>query len=266
MLDAAVAGDIFAAPGAAKLYEALERFNRPAGVLLVTLNHNGDRMGASKALRKAQKAGLNVREIIVHEDIAQGPDTPSDQRRGLGGCIPLIKVMGAAAEKGCNLDEVLALGEAFNSNVATLSVALRTAIHPQNGAGIGSLAEDEMEIGMRQHGEGGGGILKLCTADETARIMVERLMAAVKIKPGDQAFLIVNGSGATTTMELLIVYRAAAKILEETGVSLVPGLANELLTVQEMAGFQMILCRLPQGADALLRAKANTPYWTSLWE
>ena len=100
MLDAAVAGDIFAAPGAAKLYEALEHFNRPAGVLLVTLNHNGDRMGASKALRKAQKAGLNVREIIVHEDIAQGPDAPSDQRRGLGGCIPLIKVMGAAAEKG----------------------------------------------------------------------------------------------------------------------------------------------------------------------
>ena len=56
--------------------------------------------------------------------------------------------MRAAAEKGCNLDEVLALGEAFNSNMATLSVALRTATHPQNGAEIGSLTEDEMEIGM----------------------------------------------------------------------------------------------------------------------
>lgn len=32
--------------------------------------------------------------------------------------------------------------------MATLSVALRTATHPPNGTEIGSLAEDEMEIGM----------------------------------------------------------------------------------------------------------------------
>ena len=55
MLDASVAGDIFAAPGGEKVFEALELLNRPAGVLLITLNHNGDRMSANKALRKAAK-------------------------------------------------------------------------------------------------------------------------------------------------------------------------------------------------------------------
>lgn len=264
MLDASVAGDIFAAPGAPKLYEALEMFNRPAGVILVTLNHNGDRMSANKALRMASKAGLNIREIVVHEDIAQGPDTPIDDKRGLGGCIPLIKVIGAAAECGKSIDEIMAIGEKFNDGMATLSVALRTATHPQNGGEIGSLAEDEMEIGMGQHGEGGGGIMKVQSADATAKIMVEKLLTATKIASGDKALLIINGSGATTTMEMLIVYRAAAKLLAAAGVTLVPGIAAELLTVQEMAGFQMILCKVDDTAACALKAKANTPYWTSV--
>ena len=154
MLDASVAGDIFAAPGGEKVFEALEMFNRPAGVLLVTLNHNGDRMSANKALRKAAKAGLNVKEIVIHEDIAQGPHAPIEDKRGLGGCIPFIKVVGAAAEEGKSLDEIVALGSTFNEGIATLSVALKTATHPQNGQEIGSIDEDKMEVGMGQHGDG----------------------------------------------------------------------------------------------------------------
>ena len=40
------------------------------------------------------------------------------------------------------------------------------------------------------------------------------------------------------------------------------GIADELLTVQEMAGFQMILAKVCPTCEALLKAKANTPYWT----
>ncbi len=241
MLDASVAGDIFAAPGGEKVFEALEMFNRPAGVLLVTLNHNGDRMSANKALRKAAKAGLNVKEIVIHEDIAQGPHTPIEDKRGLGGCIPFIKVVGAAAEEGKSLDEIVALGEKFNEGIATLSVALKTATHPQNGQEIGSIDDDKMEVGMGQHGEGGGGVMPVKTADETAALMIKSLVEATGVKSGDKAFLAINGSGATTLMEMLIVYRAAKKELEALGVSVLPGKCTELLTVQEMAGFQMIL-------------------------
>ena len=243
MLDASVAGDIFAAPGGEKVFEALEMFNRPAGVLLITLNHNGDRMSANKALRKAAKAGLNVKEIVIHEDIAQGPHAPIEDKRGLGGCIPFIKVVGAAAEEGKCLDEIVALGEKFNEGIATLSVALKTATHPQNGQEIGSIDDDKMEVGMGQHGEGGGGVMPVKTADETAALMIKSLVEATGVKSGDKAFLAINGSGATTLMEMLIVYRAAKKELEALGVSVLPGKCTELLTVQEMAGFQMILCK-----------------------
>ena len=263
MLDASVAGDIFAAPGGEKVFEALEMFNRPAGVLLVTLNHNGDRMSANKALRKAAKAGLNVKEIVIHEDIAQGPHTPIEDKRGLGGCIPFIKVVGAAAEEGKSLDEIVALGEKFNEGIATLSVALKTATHPQNGQEIGSIDDDKMEVGMGQHGEGGGGVMPVKTADETAALMIKSLVEATGVKSGDKAFLAINGSGATTLMEMLIVYRAAKKELEALGVSVLPGKCTELLTVQEMAGFQMILCKCCDTCAKYLAAPSDAPYWTT---
>jgi dihydroxyacetone kinase-like protein len=63
-------------------------------------------------------------------------------------------------------------------------------------------------------------------------------------------------------MEIFLVYRKAAQILAASGVTLVPGVCDELLTVQEMAGFQMILCKLDADHAPLLAAKANTPYWT----
>ena len=264
MLDASVAGDIFAAPGGEKVFEALEMFNRPAGVLLVTLNHNGDRMSANKALRKAAKAGLNVKEIVIHEDIAQGPHAPIEDKRGLGGCIPFIKVVGAAAEEGKSLDEIVALGEKFNEGIATLSVALKTATHPQNGQEIGSIDEDKMEVGMGQHGEGGGGVMPVKSADETAALMIKSLVEATGVKSGDKAFLAINGSGATTLMEMLIVYRAAKKELEALGVSVLPGKCTELLTVQEMAGFQMILCKCCDTCAKYLAARSDAPYWTSV--
>jgi phosphoenolpyruvate---glycerone phosphotransferase subunit DhaK len=57
MLDISVVGDIFAAPGAPKVFEALKKANRPAGVLFVVLNHAGDVMSANLALEMAKKIG-----------------------------------------------------------------------------------------------------------------------------------------------------------------------------------------------------------------
>jgi dihydroxyacetone kinase-like protein len=64
-------------------------------------------------------------------------------------------------------------------------------------------------------------------------------------------------------MELNIVYRKAYKVLEEKGISLVPGKIDELLTVQEMGGFQMILCKLDADHVELLKERANSPYWVT---
>ena len=141
MLDASVAGDIFAAPGAPKVLEALRLFKDYAGIILVVLNHQGDVMNANMACMMAQREGINVTRILTAEDIAPGANAPREDRRGLGGCVPLIKVIGAAAEAGKSIDEIMAVGNKFNERMATLAVTIKTATHPQSGQYIGELAD-----------------------------------------------------------------------------------------------------------------------------
>ena len=262
MLDISVVGDIFAAPGAPKVFEALKKANRPAGVLFVILNHAGDVMSANIAMEMAKKQGLNVRTLLTHEDIAPGANAPAADRRGLVGCVPLYKIAGAAAEAGCSLDQVAAVAERFNSGMATLAVAMKTATHPSTGQSIFELADDEMEIGMGQHGEPGTGPSKLLSADQTARVMIDRLVAAVGATRGDRLLVILNGSGATTLMELFIVYRSVHARLKELGITPVSPRIGEYLTVQEMAGFQMFVAKMDDELIRLWTAPCDTPYLT----
>lgn len=263
MLDASVVGDIFAAPGAQRLFQALQMFKREAGILLLILNHSGDVMSGNMAKQLAERAGIKVKSIMTHDDISAGLDAPDEDRRGLAGAIPMYKILGAAAEQGKSLDELIEIGERFNKQIATLAVAMRSCTHPQNGATITELPEGMMQIGMGQHGEAGqGGSEPLVSADATAECMVGQLMKKLQLKAGDKVLLYINGVGSTTLMEQFIIYRAAAKKLEAAGVTVADGYAGELLTVQEQAGFQMILGKLdPDHLDLLKNYKADAPYW-----
>ncbi|MDR2643963.1 MAG: dihydroxyacetone kinase subunit DhaK [Planctomycetaceae bacterium] len=262
LLDASVVGDIFAAPGAPRVLEALRMFKDYAGIVLVILNHAGDVLNGDMAYNMAVKEGINVKKILTAEDIAAGIDAPLDERRGLGGCVPLYKIAGAAAEEGKSLDQVLAVAEKFSNSMATLAVTMKTATHPQSGQYISELADDEMMIGMGQHGEGGAkGPQKILTADQTAEEMVNRLIPAAKLQKNDKALLIINGSGATTLMEMFIVFRKAHQILTNAGINVVSGRCEEILTVQEAAGFQMFLAKLDDETQKYLNAPSNAPYW-----
>jgi dihydroxyacetone kinase-like protein len=262
MLDISVVGDIFAAPGPPKVFEALKKADRKAGVLFIVLNHEGDVMSAETAMELAQEEGLNIKMLLTHEDIAPGIDTPAKDRRGLVGCVPLYKVAGAAAEAGKSLDEVYAIAEKFNKNMATLAVALKTATHPASGDAIFELNDDEMEIGMGQHGEAGTGKSKMMTADETADIMIAQLLKAVSAQKGDKLLVMLNGTGATTLMELFIVFRRVKQFLSDMGIEAARVVIGEILTVQEMAGFQMFIAKMDNELLNLWDMTCDTPYLT----
>ena len=93
-----------------------------------------------------------------------------------------------------SLDELIEIGERYNKNVATLAVAMRSCTHPQNGGTITNLPDGIMEIGMGQHGEGGGGQKPLVSADDTAAEMVDLLCQQLQPKAGDKMLLIINGT------------------------------------------------------------------------
>ena len=264
MLDYAVVGDVFAAPGAPKVFEAIKMAACPAGVLLVVLNHEGDVMAATMAMALAKRENIKVTMLLTHDDISAGLTAATTDRRGLVGCVAIYKVVGAAAEAGLSLDEVYRIGCKLNDQMATLAVALSNATHPQSAMAIGDLADDEMEIGMGQHGEGGGGRMKLQSADATANIMLTQLCKAINAQPEDQLMLLINGSGATTLMEMFIVSRACHLALAEKGITVARSKIDELLTVQEMAGFQMCLAKFDDETLAYWDKTCNTPYWTQI--
>ena len=193
MLDCSVVGDVFAAPGAQRLFQALQLMKREAGILLVVLNHSGDVMSANMACQLAERVGIKVKQLLTHDDISAGIGAPTNDRRGLAGCVPLYKILGAAADEGKSLDELIEIGERYNEKVATLAVAMRSCTHPQNDATITDLPAGIMEIGMGQHGEGGGGQKPLVSADATAAEMVDLLCQQLQPKAGDKMMLIING-------------------------------------------------------------------------
>ena len=262
MLDISVVGDIFAAPGPPKVLEALKMAQRDAGVLFVILNHAGDVMSGNMAMEMARKEGVVLRSVVTHEDIAPGINAPIEDRRGLMGCMAVYKVAGAAAEMGKSLDEVYAVAEKMNNNMATLAVALKTATHPSTGEAIFELTDDEMEIGMGQHGEAGTGRSAMMTADETAEKMITQLVRAVKAERGDKLLVILNGAGATTLMELAIVFRRVHQILSGQVIEVARSLIGEYLTVQEMAGFQMFVAKMDDELLELWDAPCDTPFLT----
>lgn len=261
MLDIAVSGDIFVAPGEEIAIRALEMADKGKGVVFVVLNHEGDLLTGERAVAECQKRGIAVQEIITQEDISSAPRSRARDRRGLVGCILLYKIVGAAAARGCSLAEVAAIGQRFADQMATLTVGVRGATHPVTGALLASFGEDDMEIGMGQHGEEGGGRTRLKSADETACLMLDALLRDLHIQRGEMVLLVLDGMGATTLMELFIVYRRCVSYLKEKGVEIAANSIGNLLTVQEAAGFQMFLARMDDEMLALWNAPCRTPYF-----
>lgn len=261
MLDVSVAGEIFAAPGAVRCIEAIR--NSCVGgesTLLVVLNHAGDVLAANIAMQNIEQERLNVRVVFTQDDISG----PVGDRRGLVGCVAVYKVAGAAAERGQSLDACFAVAQRMERNMRTLAVAMRTATNPSTGQPIFDLGEDEMEIGMGQHGEAGTGRMALKTADETAETMLEKLLDDLGVKEGEQLLVLLNGAGATTLMELYLVFRRVAQLLESKKIGLVRSAIGEFITTQEQAGFQMMIARMDAEVLELWDMPADAPFFVKL--
>ncbi len=264
MVDISVVGDIFAAPGPEACVNAFKLADRGKGVLYVVLNHAGDMLTGNLSMKQAQKLGLKVIKVVTQEDVSNAPRSDGANRRGLVGCIPLYKLAGAAAAEGKSLEEVAALAQKFADNMATLAVAVRGATHPSTGAELADLPDTDMEVGMGQHGEGGGGRQPMASANRIAEIMTNALLKDIGIKDGEKIMLVLNGSGATTLMELFIIYRWCEKILKDRKIDIVANHVGELLTVQEQAGFQMFMARMDDEMTRLWNKPCNTPYFKKI--
>ena len=259
MLDVSVPGEIFAAPGPQKCLDAIKRADRGGGVLFVVLNHAGDVLTANITMKMAFKEGLNVKMILVHDDVASGPIDKPEERRGLVGFLPVVKIAGAAAEEGRTLEEIVEIAERTVRSMRTLAVAFSPPTHPITGDAMFELDEDEMAVGMGQHGEAGVDRVKMRTADETTELMLEQLLADLGAAEGEDLLVILNSAGATTMMELYIVFRRMHQILKDKKIKIARSLIGEYITTQEQAGFQMLIAAMDREMLNLWDAPCDSP-------
>ena len=233
-------------------------------MLFVVLNHAGDVLTANITMEMALKEGLNIKMILIHDDIASGPPDKPEERRGFVGFLPIIKVAGAAAEEGRSLEEIVAIAERMGRSMRTLAVAFNPATHPTTGDAMFDLAENEMSIGMGQHGEAGTERLPMKSADETTDFMLKMLLDDLAVKAGEELLVIVNGAGATTLMELFIVFRRIHHVtLKNKKIKIGRSLIGEYITTQEQAGFQILLARMDRELFSLWDSPSDSPYFIS---
>jgi dihydroxyacetone kinase-like protein len=259
MLDGAVAGAVFTSPTPDQVYEAAKAVDGGKGVLLVIKNYTGDIMNFEMAAEMAEADGIKVAKVVVNDDVAVENSTWTTGRRGIAGTVFVHKIAGAKAETGADLAEVQKTAEKVVANVRSMGMALSPCIVPAAGKPSFTLAENEVEIGMGIHGEPGTHRESIRSADETAEHLLNKILADITLRAGDEVAVMVNGLGGTPLMELYIVNRKVAAVLAEKNIKTVKTYVGNYMTSLEMAGFSITVLKLDGELKELLLAPADTP-------
>jgi len=257
MLDGACPGDVFAAPPMDYVYESTKLLNSAKGVLLLVNNYTGDRMAFDMAQEMSEADGVTVRTLFIDDDVAVQDSTWTVGRRGVAGNFFVIKAVGAAAEAGADLDELMRIGEKVNSVTRTMGLALTACTPPAKGSPLFELGDDEIEIGVGIHGEPGRRRAKIVPSDELVDILLEPVVADLPYASGDRVALMINGLGGTPISELYVAYGHAHEELEKLGITVARSYVGEYCTSLDMAGASLTLVKLDDEIEGLLAAPAE---------
>jgi dihydroxyacetone kinase-like protein len=259
MLDGACPGDVFAAPPTDFVVECARRLRSDKGVLLLVNNYTGDKMAFEMAAELLDAEGIKVRTLFVNDDVAVEDSLYTIGRRGVAGNFFVIKAVGAAAEAGADLDEVVRIGEKVNAATRTMGVALTACTPPAKGSPLFELGANEIEIGVGIHGEPGRKRAKMTTANEIVDNLLSAITSDLPYKHGDEVALMVNGLGGTPLSELYILFGRAHDVLAEQGINVKRSYVGEYCTSLDMAGASITLVKLDKEIAELLAAPAEVP-------
>ncbi|QIK73050.1 dihydroxyacetone kinase subunit DhaK [Propioniciclava coleopterorum] len=258
MLDAAVCGEVFTSPVPDQLLAATQAVDGGAGVLHLVKNYTGDVMNFEMAAElAAEMLGTRVEAVVIDDDVAVQDSLYTAGRRGVGATVFVEKIAGALAESGADLDAVAAIARKVVAESRSMGVALTSCTVPAAGKPTFELGEGEMELGIGIHGEPGRERLPLGTAAEVAGRLVEPILADLDFT-GRDAVVMVNGMGGTPLIELYIVYREVARLLEGAGVRIARSLVGNYVTSLEMAGCSVSVLRADDELLALWDAPVDT--------
>jgi phosphoenolpyruvate---glycerone phosphotransferase subunit DhaK len=258
MLDAACAGQIFTSPTPDQMLEATKCVDSGAGVLHIVKNYTGDVMNFEMAAElAAAETGITVKTVIVNDDVAVEDSLYTAGRRGVGVTVLLEKLVGAAAEEGRPLSDLVTLAHMINDSGRSMGMALTSCTVPAAGKPTFQLAENEMELGIGIHGEPGRRRVPLASAREIAEQLMEPILADLDFTSGP-VIVMLNGMGGTPLIELYLMYGEITKIMDKAGITVARNLVGNYITSLEMAGCSVTLLRADEESIRLWDAPVNT--------
>ncbi|MEV6874344.1 dihydroxyacetone kinase subunit DhaK [Amycolatopsis sp. NPDC051128] len=258
MLAAAVPGAVFTSPTPDAVQAAVTATTGDAGALLIVKNYTGDVLNFETAAELAAAEGLDVRSVVIDDDVAVKDSTYTAGRRGVGGTVLLEKITGAAAERGDSLDAVTALARKVIGQVRSIGVALTAPTVPHAGTPSFDLGEGEVEFGIGIHGEPGRERIPAEPADALVARMVEAVVSDLPFAAGDRVLLFTNSMGGTPLVELYLAHGIAERLLADRGIVVERRLVGPYITSLEMQGMSLTLLKLDDELTGLWDAPVNT--------
>ncbi|CAG8893584.1 unnamed protein product [Penicillium salamii] len=281
LLDAAVAGSLFASPNVRQVTRALEVAASPKGTIVIVKNYTGDKLNFALAIERFKSlTGRDVRMVLVGDDVA----VPRSRgkfvgRRGLAGVALMHKIAGAAAQQGLDIDHIVELCDLVSNNMGTIGASLG----PCHVPGQPSDAHNEMVnilLGMGIHNEPPIRTLpKESSAVEVIRAMLGLLLDTELVEhgflkpdvkhPSRRTLLLMNNLGGLSTIEIGALTAMTTAVLKDQ-YNIVPCrvLCGTYLSALDGHGFSITLLSLTDSMDGslllnLLDEATNAIGWTS---
>ncbi len=255
MLDAACPGQIFTSPTPDQIVAAAQAVETGKGVVFIVKNYAGDVMNFDIAV---EMLDCPVKVVLVQDDVSL-PKDHDIGRRGVAGTVIVEKIVGAAAEAGADLATLKSLGDKVAERTASIGVALSGCNVPALGGPTFTLPPDKIELGVGIHGEHGRELMDFTNAIEIVKRMAEAIDAELKPDKGQPVLLQVNGLGATTLMELYLVYALAHEFWQQRGLEIRRSLVGNYTTALDMAGCSLTLTLLDDELTQLWDSPVHTP-------
>lgn len=257
--DGAVIGDIFTSPSGEQAYRCMKALDGGAGVLVSYGNYSGDVMNFDMAQMRCRGEGMDVRTVIVTDDVASAPKGKEEERRGVAGDLYVFKVAGASAARGDDMDGVEEAAKKANAATRSLGIAFAGCTLPGQTEPLFTVEPGTMEVGMGIHGEPGIRTADLLPASGIAELLVDSVLGDAPEGAGSKAAVMLNGLGGTKYEELFALFRDVSRLLGRKGVEVHNPLVGELVTSLDMAGCSLTLMWLDEELQELYDAPAATP-------
>lgn len=257
MLDAVAPGKVFASPHNRQVLEASRHAAGSGGVLHIVKNYTGDRINFGIAAERLRHEGIEVRRVLVDDDLATESADTATGRRGTAATVAVEKILGAAADEGADIDELAQLGARVAAGSRSVAVASRAQTAMHSGLPAFEIDSHELEYGVGIHGERAVSTIARPTTAQLVRRMAHQILDA--LPPGSEVIVIVNGLGAVTLLELNLVFEYVAREVESRGQRIAGNLVGTFVPALDMRGFSITMTR----TDDRLLALWDAPVFTA---